>query len=142
MRRLGAWLAAAAVLLAAGAMPAAAQRIGPSDQPLPNSPQRRALMDALRPSIEARLGKPVEFVVSQARVLDGWALVVAEPQRPGGGRIDGRRYFRDFENMDGLTVSAILRFRGGRWVVADQAIGATDVWYCGMAGPPRALTGC
>jgi hypothetical protein len=140
VRRLAACLGFA---LLAGAAPAAAQRAGPVDQPLPNSPQRRALMDALRPAIEARLGKPVEFAVGQARVLNGWALVVAEPQRPGGGRIDGRRYFgRDFENMDGLTVSAILRFRGGRWAVAEQAIGATDVWYCGMGGPPRALTGC
>ena len=124
-------------------VPALAQNVGPTGQPAANSPQRRALMDALRPRIEAVLGRPVEFVVSRAAVRDGWALVIAEPQRPGGGRIDGRRIFGGaWENMDGLTVTAILRFRGGRWTVAQHAIGATDVWYCGMEGPPRALTGC
>jgi hypothetical protein len=141
VKRLAA-LAGAALLLAGGGR-AEAQSIGPTAQPAPNSPQRRALMDALRPRIERVLGAPVEFVVTQAAVRDGWALVIAEPQRPGGGRIDGRRYFpHDFDNMDGLTVTAILRFRAGRWAVVDHGIGATDVWYCGMNGPPRALTGC
>ena len=133
---------AGAALLIAGAGRIEAQPVGPTGQAAPNSPQRRALLDALRPRIERMLGGPVEVVVGQSRVQDGWALIVAEPQRNGGGRIDGRRYFRDFENMDGLTVSAILRFRAGRWTVVDHAIGATDVWYCGMSGPPRALTGC
>jgi hypothetical protein len=129
--------------LLACAAPGEAQRVSPVAQPAPNSPQRRALMDALRPRIERVLEAPVEFVVTRAAVRDGWALVIAEPQRPGGGRIDGRRYFpHDWVNMDGLTVSAILRFHAGRWALADHTIGATDVWYCGMRGPPRALTGC
>lgn len=109
----------------------------------PASPQRRAILDALRPEIQRQLGGPVEFVVSRLDVLDGWALVYADPQRPGGGAIDGRRYFPDFENMDGLTVTAILRFRNGRWTLVDHAIGATDVWYCDGHNPaPNALTRC
>ncbi|HEY5711826.1 MAG TPA: hypothetical protein VIT38_08020 [Allosphingosinicella sp.] len=137
-------LVALALLGAAPAASAFAQAVYASAQPAPNSPQRRAILDALRPAVARALGNPIEFVVTTARVHDGWALVVAEPQRPGGGRIDIRRaYPRDWENMDGLTVTAILRFRGGRWTLVDHAIGATDVWYCGGAtGAPRALTNC
>jgi hypothetical protein len=125
----------AVALTFVGAAPAAAQVSGA---------QRRAILDALRPPIERRLQGPVEFVVRRIGMRDGWALVIADPQRPGGGRIDGRRIFgEDFENMDGLTVNGILRFSGGRWRLVDHAIGPTDVWYCDPAiGAPRALTGC
>lgn len=107
--------------------------------------QRRAILDALRPPIERRLGGPVEFVVRRIGVRNGWALVIADPQRPGGGRIDARRYFSadDLETMDGLTVNGVLRLSNGRWRLVDHAIGPTDVWYCDPAlGAPRALTGC
>jgi hypothetical protein len=35
-----------------------------------------------------------------------------------------------------------MRFQRGRWTVHDHVIGPTDVWYCGMSGPPRSLLGC
>jgi hypothetical protein len=113
-------------------------------QPGAGSAQRAAIMDALRPAIERKLGGAVEFVVRRAAVQNGWALVIADPQRPGGGRIDPKRHFPNevIEFMDGLTVNAILRFSGGGWTLVDHAIGPTDVWYCGVEGPPRSLTGC
>ena len=135
--------AAAAVFLAAA--PAAAQ-IRNGGTPVPaGSPARAAILDAVRPPIQRRLGGPVEFVVRTMRVYNGWGLVIADPQRPGGGRIDPRRYFSadDLEGMDGLTVNAIVRLQGGRWRLVDHAIGPSDVWYCDPAlGAPRALTGC
>ena len=141
MRRFAA--AAFAIVLAAlapPAAPAAAQgAVSATAAPRPNSAQRRAILDALRPTIERRLGPNVEFVVSDMRVSGGWAFVMANPQRRGGRPIDGRRYFPNFEDMDGLTVTALLRFQG-RWTLVDHAIGATDVWYCGRA--PRSLVGC
>lgn len=101
----------------------------------PSSPERVAVLDALRPKVEAKLGPGVEFVVQVIRVEDGWAFVLADPQRKGGKPIDGNRIFgEDFENMDGLRVDAVLQKRNGRWAVADYAIGATDVWYCDV-GP-------
>jgi hypothetical protein len=112
--------------------------------PLAGSAQRAAIMNALRPTIERKLGSPVEFVVNRVSVEDGWALVIADPQRPGGGRINPRRHFPHevIEFMDGLTINAILRFGGGGWTLVDHAIGPTDVWYCGVEGPPKSLTGC
>lgn len=112
-----------------------------SSQPVSGSAQRAALMNALRPAIERELGGPIEFVVTRAAVRDGWALVIAEPQRPGGGPITPSAGF-DTEFRDGLTVNGLMRFSGNGWTLVDHAIGPTDVWYCGVDGPPRALTGC
>jgi hypothetical protein len=109
--------------------------------PAPGTAQRRALMDAVRPAIETALRSPVEFVVQRAAVQDGWALVIADPQRPGGGVILAPHLGPE-EERDGLTVNAVLRFRDGRWNLIDYAIGPTDVWYCGLQGPPRSLLGC
>jgi hypothetical protein len=104
----------------------------------PPSAERKAILDALRPKVERKLGPRVEFVVQVLRVEGGWAFVMADPQRKGGKPIDGRRIFGDdFENMDGLRVDAVLRKQGNRWTVADYAIGATDVWYCDVG--PKAL---
>lgn len=104
----------------------------------PGSVQRRAILDAIRPAVEAQLGPDVEFVVHDLRILRGWAFVAATPQRRGGRPINGYDYFPDFDDMGGLEVQAVLRLRGGRWTVVQQAIGATDVWYCDMG--PRGLT--
>ena len=128
-------LVAAVLLLLAPPLPSAVT-------PAKNSPVRKALLDALRPAIEAKIGPNVEFVVSNMRVGNGWAFVQAEPQRRGGRRIDGRSYFpNDWENMDGLTVTAILKFQNRRWNLVDHAIGATDAWYCGSP-PMKQLLGC
>jgi hypothetical protein len=106
--------------------------------PPPGSALRMAVLDALRPAIQQRLGPKVEFKVTLIRVQGEWAFVVADPQRRGGAPIDGRRIFGEhFENMDGLRVDAVLRQHHGRWVVVDHAIGATDVWYCDVG--PRSL---
>ena len=104
----------------------------------PTPAERKAVLDALRPAVETKLGPNVEFVVQVIRVEDGWAFVMADPQRKGGKAIDGRRIFgEDFDNMDGLRVDAVLQLRNGRWEVVDYGLGATDVWYCDVG--PRTL---
>jgi hypothetical protein len=118
-----------------------AQGIGATAAPAPGSAQRRAILDALRPSIEAQIGPDVEFVVRQIRVIRGWAFVLADPQRKGGAAIDGHRYFPDFDDMGGLTVTALLRYRNHHWNLVEQAIGATDVWFCDR-GPPGLTPSC
>lgn len=110
---------------------------GQAYSPLPGSPERSAILDALRPSIEAQLGPNIEFVVKDFKVYRGWAFVLADPQRKGGAAIDGRRYFPDWYDIGGLETSAILRFQHGRWNLVASNIGATDVWYCHIG--PQAI---
>jgi hypothetical protein len=103
--------------------------------------ERKAVLNALRPAVERKLGPNVEFVVQVFRVENGWAFVMADPQHKGGKPIDGHRIFGDdFENMDGLRVDAVLQLKNGRWRVVDLGIGATDVWYCEV-GPKRLKRG-
>lgn len=52
--------------------------------PAPGSKERKAIMDALRPRIEAMVGKKVEFVVARLDVACGYARLLATPQEPGG----------------------------------------------------------
>jgi len=114
------------------ASPVAAQTYA---SPPPGSPERKAILDALRPKIEARLGKPVEFVVEEIRVGGGWAFVRVMPQRPGGGEIRNPN-----EDMDGVHTEAFLRREGGRWVVKEYGIGSTDVWWLSMCdSTPKGL---
>jgi hypothetical protein len=126
----------------AGAPEAAlAQHASASAPAAPGSAQRRAILNALRPAVEAQIGPDVEFVVREIRVVRGWAFVMAEPQRRGGGAIDGHLYFPYFDEMGGLTVTALLRYQYRRWNLIEQAIGATDVWFCDR-GPPGLTPSC
>lgn len=130
----------ALLIVAAATGPAVAQ-VNAVAAPLPGSAQRAAILDALRPLVMRELRSPVEFVVRQVRVEQGWALLIADSQRPGGGAIDTSRVPRGDE-LDNTTVYAILRFRNGRWTVHDHVVGPTDVWFCGMRGPPPSLLPC
>ncbi len=51
--------------------------------PLPGSPLRADILNALRPTVQNEIGGAVEFVVRELRVLQNWAFVSARPQRPG-----------------------------------------------------------
>ena len=107
----------------------------------PAPAERKAVLDALRPAVEARLGPNVEFVVAHLRIEDGWAFIIADPQRKGGKAIDGWAIFGEhFDNMDGLRTEAVLRRTKGHWRVVDWGIGATDVWYCDV-GPKKLKRG-
>lgn len=103
----------------------------PWSEPARGSRERQAIMDAIRPAIEARLNPPIEFVVKQLRVLDGWAFAQVVPQRPGGKPIDvrGTMLAEQEEGLDGLHTEAILQRRGQSWFLIDHAIGAGDVWF-------------
>ena len=117
-------------------LPGAAQSGDATSRPVRGSAQRIAILNAIRPAVEAELGPPVEFVVTCLQVENGWALVNAQPQRRGGRPIDPH-VLSDWEYRDGLTVTAVLRFQHRRWNVTGHAIGATDVWYDGQV--PRSL---
>jgi hypothetical protein len=91
---------------------------------------RVQILNAYRPSIEAQLGAPVEFVVDALNVMGDWAFVEARPQRPGGTPIDWRqtRYRQAFESdmMSNIVLGLLHRTDGG-WQVVENVIGPTDV---------------
>lgn len=60
--------------------------------PQPESPERKAILDGLRPTFETTFGKPIEFRVSSLRVGAGFAWVVVHPQRPNGMLISKKQW--------------------------------------------------
>jgi ketosteroid isomerase-like protein len=118
-------LVVAALLLALTAIPAFA---GDVHEPAKGSPERAAILDAIRPAIEAQMRGPVEFQIETMRTDGDWAFVMANPQPPDGKPIDPEKTaFAGQENdMDGLTVLALARHVGGRWVHIDDIIGPMD----------------
>ena len=100
-------------------------------EPAKGSAEREAILDAIRPAIEAEMRGPVEFQIN-IMLSDGeWAFVGANPQRPGGGEIDPETtaFAGQSDTMDGLTTYALARFANGRWNHIDDIVGPTDVAY-------------
>ncbi len=94
--------------------------------------ERKNVLNAIRPLVEARVGPPVEFVVDRLRIYQDWSFVVVTPQRPDGGEIDlNDRNYHLGEFQDGLHTYALLKFSYGRWNIVDYAIGPTDVFWEG-----------
>lgn len=117
------------ILLCAAGLPAAAQMTPPRGSPL-----RAQLMDTLRPTVMAEIGGPIEFVVTDLRVMSPWAYAYVRPQRPGGTAIDWNRtkYRQDMAQgtmSDG--VMALLRHDGARWQLVEYVIGPSDVAWDG-----------
>ena len=92
--------------------------------------ERKAIMDALRKPVEAKLKQKVIFVISNLKAQNGWAFLVGTPQQPDGKPIDYkitpyREAYEDgaFDN----SLSALLRKQGDLWRVVALDIGSTDV---------------
>jgi hypothetical protein len=141
--RAGAVLVVISALLAA-LQPAVAQVATPPR----GSPLRAAILDGVRPMVEAEVGKPVEFVVQQMRVLGEWAFVLLSPQRPGGGAIPyvyTRYQAAVDEGFFDNQVSALLRDTPSGWLVYEYNLGATDVpwvdWGQSYPVPPEVFPG-
>ncbi|HEY0148866.1 MAG TPA: hypothetical protein VGB70_07660 [Allosphingosinicella sp.] len=114
----------------------------------PAAVERAAILNALTPSVQSHLQQydaEIALDVSQLRVARGWALVVAEPRRLDGAKIDGRAVFEGmWRHIGGLRVTALLRRDGGTWQFVEQRIGNTGRWYCTEppAHFPRRSFGC
>ena len=100
--------------------------------PKRGSVERKSILNAIRPLLEARLGAPVEFVVGKMNVYDDWAWLIVDPQRPGGGKISTQDpNYKFWNDQDGLRTYALLRQAYGQWNLIDYAIGPTDVFWSG-----------
>ncbi len=76
--------------------------------PLPGTPTRKAILDALRKEIKHLGGLKVLFVVKYFKVKEGWAWVHTLPQSP-----NGKNNYED--------VSALLHLKGTTWKVVELA---------------------
>lgn len=103
------------------APPATAQPAGCTlAAPAAGSAERKAILDALRPKIEAMTGKPVEFVVNRLETACDYARLIAEPRaRTGGDQYESIDAF--FVKKDGVwTLGMIAAGEEGSDPAADQ----------------------
>jgi len=96
------------------------------------SPERRAILDALRVPVERELKQKVVFVVEHLNVSGNWAFVGGSPQSTSGDQPDyrGTAYWRAKQaGMFDNNYFAVLKKTAGNWKVVHYAIGCTDVCY-------------
>jgi hypothetical protein len=97
-----------------------------------SSPERRAILDALRVPVEKELKQKIVFVVDDLKVQKGWAFAAGTPQGASGGEPNYRGTIYWEAKRDGMfdnNFFALLRKTGGKWRVVTHAIGCTDVCY-------------
>lgn len=89
--------------------------------PPAGSPERKAIMDGLRPIFEKAFGKPIEFQVNTLRVAAGFAWVVVHPQRPNGSPISKSQWEAVVGTCEQNRTTASSQFwmrkRDGAWQV-------------------------
>ena len=121
---LMAMLGAAAMVLDA---PAYAQQIVEIQK---GSPERKAILDVARASVERRLGIKVIFMVERLAVYGDWAYIDLHPRTEAGKRIDYRRtlYAKDYiPDLDSDSVDVLLQRAGSSWSIVQEAFLPTDV---------------
>lgn len=100
--------------------------------PEKGSPERKAILDALRIPVERELRQKIIFAAEHFNVAGNWAFLGGDPQSPDGGRPNYRRtpYQRAIDSdMFDNNFFAILKKSGGKWRVIHYDIGCTDVCY-------------
>ncbi len=96
------------------------------------SPERKAILDALRIPVERDLKQKVVFVADNFRVQGTRAFVSGTPQNSSGGDPDySKTKYADQVDSGAFDNNffALLRKTGGRWKVTHYLIGCTDVCY-------------
>jgi hypothetical protein len=96
------------------------------------SPERKAILDALRVPVERELKQPIVFVADNFNVQGNWAFVGGVPQGADGSPPDysGTKYSEaESEGAFDNNFFALLKKTAGRWRVTTYAIGCTDVCF-------------
>lgn len=102
--------------------------------PKPGSPERKAILDALRVPIEKELKQKVIFRVSKLSVLKGWAFVTGVPTKPNGKPVDYSKTPHQEAIKAGAfddSFTGLLHKSGKKWIVRVYNLGATDVVWEG-----------
>ena len=96
------------------------------------SPERKAILDALRVPVERELKQPIDFAADHFNVQGNWAFVDGRSQTPDGKEPN----FRITKYADAIKYGAfdnnyfgLAKRTGGTWKVVTWAIGCTDVCY-------------
>ncbi len=96
------------------------------------SPERKAILNALRLPVQRDLGQKVTFVTNHLNVRGTWAFVGGDPRKADGGEIDYSKTKYAEQVADGVfdgNVFALLRKTSGKWRITKYQIGCTDVCY-------------
>ena len=96
------------------------------------SPERKAILDALRVPVERDLKQKVVFVADNFKVQGNWAFVGGTPQGANGQAPDyTRTKYADAYDSGAFDNNffALLKKTAGKWKVTTYAIGCTDVCY-------------
>lgn len=105
------------------------------------SPERKALLDVLRPHVEKEWRRKIVFRVDEINMSSTLAFVRATPLDSLGREYKCEAVFSadECELMDGMTVIATFQKKSGKWVVSQQGTGPTDVFWCGgdLLGYPK-----
>lgn len=91
--------------------------------------QRQSIEEAARSRAQAELGKPLRLTAVKVRQQDGWALIHAHMQTPGGANIDYRgTAYADAAARGQKSASYVVLLRGTdkRWTVVTDSVGPTD----------------
>jgi hypothetical protein len=102
--------------------------------PKMGTPERKAIMDAMRVPVEKALKKKVVFKVDHIKMQNGWAFLYGVPQQPNGKKMDYRGTQWEQAIKDGMfddNFCGLLRKESGKWKVKTWRIGMTDVAWIG-----------
>jgi hypothetical protein len=107
-------------------------------EPEKGSPERKAILDALRIPVERDLKQRVVFNTDNFKVSGNWAFVSGSPQTPDGGRPDySRSKYRTAVDSGAFDDNffALVKRTAGKWKTVAVEIGCTDV--CFMDWPQK-----
>ena len=100
--------------------------------PKAGSPERKAIVDALRIPVKAELKKDVIFKISRLKVQGDWAFLAGVPLKPDGSEMDYRGTIHAEAIREGAFdggIFALLQKHNGQWKTVRYIIGATDIPY-------------
>ena len=119
------------LIFAFGASAAFAQKI---HTPAKNSPERTAIMNALRIPVAKELKQEVIFTVDKLKVQGDWAFFDGQPKNKGGGEPNWKiTKYQEFINSNDFEkgLFALLKKSGGKWRVVTYMMNCHDVCYLG-----------
>ena len=105
--------------------------------PASGSSERKDILNALRPAVDAYLNQKVEFKVETLNVKGGFAFFQGGPLTPAGGKVNYSIVDSAYKKAlnDGMassgdsSICALLHYENGAWKLVTKNIGATDVTY-------------